>query len=346
MFASLFALVAPAFACGGFFPPPESFAASNTQEAIFTPGDGSVTVQYRVLVSRDADDFGWIVPIPGEFEELTTGDLQRFEELRDMTDPIHDLETDEGGGIGCGAASKSLGMDGAGEFDTGANDVDVIAEGFAGPYDYVVLEAGSAEALTLWLSQHGYDVGPSGPSLEAYVADGNFQFVALSLQPDNSTELIEAPPISVRYAGDRIVYPARMSRYSLAGRQHTVVYVEGDQRARLAEGWVGTDLPLVWDDGESADYMVAEAFPEALADIGQDRGYAVVFAGNLAGRFVTRFETYADPEVHTADATFTVDAGTDELHTVISNKGGCEAPEGAAALLLPVALLGAWRRRR
>lgn len=340
----LASLVSPALACGGFFPPPGYLAASNTQEAIFTPGDGEVKVEYRVLATGDAPDFGWIIPIPGEFLDLQAEEGEIFRDLNAATDPREELDEVKQGGCLRGA---SKGGDNA--FDTGGagGGVDVVAEGFSGPWEYVALTATSSDALVLWLDQHGFDVGPSGPSLDAYVADGTFQFVAITLSQEIDEGVIEAPPVAIRYSGDRIVYPARMSRYSLAGTQHTILYVKGDQRARVSDGWAEADLPLVWDDGEDPDYMRYEAYPEAVADLGRDRGYAVTFAGMVDGVWVTRFETIASPEVHTADVQFAVDAGTAELHTLISNRGGCETPEGAEALLLPALVAaGAWGRRR
>jgi hypothetical protein len=60
---------------------------------------------------------------------------------------------------------------------------------------------------------------------------------------------------------------------------------------------------------------------------------------------VTRFETMADRADHDVDAEFSFGSSGEDLQLVVSNQGGCAAPEGAAALL-GVPLLALLRRRR
>lgn len=335
-------------ACGGFFHEPGVLAESQSFEAIFEAGDGQVRADYRVLYSGDAADFGWVLPFPGAFVSLADGSSSAFDALRDGTAPDEDLV--EPREPVCGN-SKGLRNDAGGLGDTGAG-VDVVAEGFTGSYDYVVLEADSAQALVDWLESRGWDLGGTTSAVDGYVADGVWRFLAIELavaDGEEQTDARELPPISLVYEGDSLIYPARMARSGLTTATHTTLYVKGDQRARISAGWTESDVELIWDDGEDPDYLRYSAWPEALAELGGDGSFGVIYAGEWEDGWITRFETIADPEFYDNDVTFLLDAGTDAtVRTLISNRSGCNAPEGAALLWLGPGLcfLGLRRRRR
>ncbi|MFZ5477637.1 MAG: DUF2330 domain-containing protein [Myxococcota bacterium] len=342
----LLALVPAALPCGGFVAPPAGSARSDTQEAIFTPGADSVRVDYRVLYDGDTETFGWIIPVPGAFVSLADGDSDDFSEIRDATMPLEDMEERE---RGCAPATKGGDLS-----DSGG--VDVVATGFTGTYAYTALDATSSDALLAWLSDNGFDVGPNGPAIDAYVAEGGWQFVAISLTKeveatvaDTGGELqYEVPPVSIVYEGTRVVYPARMGAGSTTSTMHTIVYVKGDQRAHVS-GWGEEEIVEVRDAGEDPGYVSGELWYSALAGVGSEMKFGVIFAGVAGagegdGEWVTRFETLAPPDVMDADATFTLDGGTAEMRTLVTNKGeGCGGSEAALFLLAPGLLL---RRRR
>ena len=333
-------------ACGGFFHEPGVLAESQSFEAIFEAGDGQVRADYRVLYQGDAADFGWVLPFPGAFVSLADGSSTAFDALREGTAPDEDLEAPREPACG---NSKGLRNDAGGLTDTGG--AEVVAEGFTGTYDYVVLEADSAQALVDWLEEHGWDLGGTTSAVDGYVADGVWRFLAIALgvtDGEEQTASRELPPISLVYEGDSLIYPARMARSGLTTATHTTLYVKGDQRARISAGWTESDVDLLWDDGEDPDYLRYSAWPEALAELGGDGTFGVVYADEWEGGWVTRFETIADPEFYESDVSFALDAGTDApVHTLISNRGGCNAPEGVALIWLgPGLWFLALRRRR
>ena len=343
----------PAAACGAMFHRPGEMAEQRTFEAIFSPGDGQVQVDYKVIYQGGATEFGWVLPIPGAFLNLEDSTAD-FEALFAATNPELDLEEVKEGGC---MAGNSKGEDGLGGGDDTGSAVDIVAQGFTGTYGYTVLEATDTSALVAWLDAHGWEMGASAEGLQAYVDEGGYQFVAVELAADHEgaddEEVYALPGIAIQYEGARVEWPARMARYGMDGLTHSILYVRGDQRARLSGGWTEVALPLVWDDGEAPDYLRYEAFPGELSAAGTERAFATVFAGPVAADvvgsdadegWVTRFETLSQPDVHTADAVFAVDAGTEELRTLISNRGGCQKPEGALLLVLPG--LGLLARRR
>lgn len=344
----MIALLSPAWACGGMFGPPDSMALSHTQEAIFSRGDGEVQVDYRVLYNGDTTDFGWVIPIPGDFVSLKDTPDGTFDDLREATRPLEDLVNVSAGGCMGDAALKggdadTAGLDGERDLYPG---IEVVGSGFTGTYAYTVLDAISADALLLWLEDNGLSVGPSGPTIEEYVAEGGWQWIAVKLETTttDAQETQKLPGVSIRYVGDRMVFPARMAQTSMAEEIHTIVYVKGDEAARASAGWTSAVLDRVYDEGESGNYLLYEAYPELLREGGARHEFQAIYAGEMDGTWVTRFEVLAEPENLTVDADFALDAGINPFHLVITNHaGGCA---GAMGWLAPGLLLGLKRRRR
>lgn len=337
----------PALACAGFFHEDGALAESSYEEAIFQKGDGWVEVQYKVNLEVDASDFGWIIPIPGEFQSFGDGDSALFTNLFNTTAPELDLEEVESGG-GCLDASKGgVLTDSA---NSTAGGITVVYQGSTPSYDYSVLAADSSDAMLAWLTENGWNPGESSAALEDYVNEGGYQFVAVKTHIDPVTETVQTtlPPAKIRYSGDQIRYPARMGRYAQAEVLSSIVYVLGDQRARISGGWDQVEVPEIADEGEDPDYVHYTMYPETIAGIGRDGGYALTYAGAYKDGWVTRFETTAPREINSVDVEFAVDEGTDSpLHLVLSNTApaGCTTSGGARGLGM-LALLGLLHRRR
>jgi hypothetical protein len=338
----LLAIARSALACAGFYHEDGASAESDVQRVWFSRSDTDVTVQYEVDLEVDTPTFGWVIPVPGAVTDVFDGDAEAMLALGRATAPILDL-VDVSSGGGCGPTAKSGGDELRN--DATAGGVEVVYTGSTPTWQVTVLEATSGDALRAWLDENGWSV--SGAAFDAYVEEGGWQFVALDLAIDVADELVGTtlPPLGITYDGDRMVFPSRMAQDSDRPSLNTTVFVTGDARAQVA-GWGSEDLPLVWDDGEDPDYMQYAALPEAIERIGGDRAFAVTFAGSTSEfGYVTRFETMADRADHDVDAEFSFGGSGDDLQLVVSNQGGCAAPEGAAALL-GVPLLVLLRRRR
>jgi hypothetical protein len=345
----MLAFVPFAFPCGGFVAPPDGFAVSDTQEVIFALEADRVRVDYRVLYEGDTETFGWVIPIPGAFVSLEDGEADDFTDLRDATRPEEDFVATDGGG--CRDGTRNSKGDLAGGDTAAEGGVDVVASGYTGTYAYDVLDATSADALTGWLSTHGFELGPNSDAVGEYVAEGKWLFVALALEGeptstgyDTAGQLqVEVPPVTIVYEGSDMSYPARMGRGSTATSMHSILYVRGDQRASIS-GWGEDVIDRVGEAGESADFVENEMWPARLGEAGSQTKYGLVFAGELDGTWVTRFETLAAPAANTVDAVFALDGGTTAHRTVLTNRGedGCGGGSSAWLLLLP----GLWLRRR
>lgn len=337
-----------ALACGGFFGPDGAEMFSDAQQALFRPGADQVTVEYLVHYEGELQDFGWVIPVPGAFVSLEEGDEQAFYDLRWQTAPQIDYREDPSGGGGCGPATKGGDLSGG----TSNGTLTVVDQGRAGVFEYVALAATDTAALVDWLDTHGWSVGPSGPSLDAYVQEGGWQFVAVALVEEIAPQGYGGETVArLTYDGSSLVFPARMSRYSMAPEQGTTVWVVGDQRASVS-GWGEVELP---SESVIGAWDLADAVGAAV--LGGSPTYALTFSGELNGEWVTRFDTVAASSAHTTDPSFALDGGEQAFVPEIvvyenedakrADEGGCATGSTGAG---PIALLAgaalAWRRRR
>lgn len=362
------ALLPSAWPCAGLVTRDytEQLASSDAQQAILLLGEREVTVEYRVRYAGNADDFAWIIPVPGKVEEVAEGSEDRFVALEDATAPTvrWEREAVDGGDEGCGGGclfqsyslgdnAKSGGLDTAG----GGRGVSIVAEGYAGAFAYTVLEAEAADALVAWLQAEGYDTTVSAPSIQAYVDDDvAFSWVAVQLAPDAPSTPdggVVLPPLRIRWsAGEDGVlhasYPARMAATSMLSEVRTELFVLADERVEPTGGWtVATnegDIPA--EDGEDAEAVYADT----LRGHGTTHPvlfpvYAGFYADALAGDvFVTRFDTIVAPPTNQADVGFVVAGDTDYVETNIVY--GADGGGGGALWLVPIGAGGLLLRRR
>jgi len=344
MFWTLLLQSMPAFPCAALTVREGEFASSDAQEVILQrTGDGS-EVSYRVTYEGDAAEFGWVIVVPGTVSEVSEGSEADFDQLRDATDPIVTVfgppASGDGGGCGCSDTSKSGGDGLERNFDD-AGGVEILSEGFSGPYEYTVLSAESDSELIDWLESHEFELGGSETTLAEYVAEGGYSFVAVTLTPDEAlTE--EAgntlPPLDIQTDSTELRFPARMALTGAPERVRTTVWVKGASTASIIDGWTSEDLS--WLDSEDQD--PSEFYAEHLQDLASaDPVYARIFTGEVDGSWVTRFDTDAARSVHTADPIFEYETDVTNHHLEIGSED-----TSAAWLLLPFLGLGWGLRRR
>lgn len=344
-------LISTAWPCAGLVHEDGQLADSDAQEVIFSLGDAGVTVSYNVHYDGDAETFGWIIPIFGEFVSMADGDAETFDALRDLTQPQVDYaveDTGGGGGPSCGCGAENSFKGGVDSASLGG--VEVVAEGFTGTYEYTVVTSGDPEEFLTWVSDHGWALHDTDIPVGEYAAEGGVQFVLIRLSAEAGAgatpeEGRMLPPVDLSYSGTDLRFPAKMARYGMVGQVRTTVYVRGDQRATITSGWTATDVGTL--TGESYDWP-EDVYNARLTELGgTNPGYGVVWAGEVDGAWVTRFDTLANKEAHTVDPVFAVDGGTTPVETVIK-LGEFEDDASTAWLVFPLLGLGlsAIRRRR
>ena len=301
-----------------------ALATSDAQEVILERNDAGLLTQYRVSYDGDAEDFGWLIVVEGAVAEgdVNEADEAIFEDLREATQPTILIEEYEGGGGasgsggGCGRGrnqAKSAGsfeddLDAGGVFGDESldqdNGVDITAEGFAGPFAYTALAATDADALVAWLDENEFSLGATAPTLEHYIEDGNYTFVAVSLSPDTAETPDHGrtlPALAIQSDADRMSFPARMSLTGMAEELRTTVWVVGDETAEIVDGWSSVRTPQLYaaaDPVEDYDEMLRQ-----YANL-DEKSYATVYSGSANGHWVTRFDTLAHRSLHTTDPEF------------------------------------------
>lgn len=325
---------ATAWPCAGLVHEEGKLAESGGAEVLFEPAANAVT--YAVTYQGDAADFGWVIPTDGPPAAVEDGDAALFSALRGLSSPEYEYppEAYEDGGCGCGPSSKGDSTPGGLE----SNDVEIVAEGFTGTYEWIAVDAGDPTALDAWLADHGW-TGLVEEDLQHYVERGS-TFLAVRVLPtvaQTPAEGRELPPLRIVVDGDAMMFPAVLARGASSPTQRTTLYVLGSTRAVLS-GWSYGDQSLITED--ATDPLAV--WEQALAERGAEAAYLRSYAGPYEGAFLTRFDTLAPREVHDQDVELALEDSTDPVSTRIVLTE--TATTRAALLLLPVAL-GAWRRR-
>lgn len=338
-----------AWPCAGIFHETEQLAESDAQSVIFELSEDGVTVSYSVAYEGDAESFGWLIPLFGEYVSIEERDAEDFSFLYSQTQPqvewVSETTDGGGGGLGCGSAK---GTDNALRGDTGySNDAGgvVIEEGYTGSYSYQILDTSSSDAFFAWLDDNGWSSSGADGAIEAYVEEGGVQFAAITMAEAGGDHL---PPLSLTYTGDQMRFPATLARQAMADQIRTIVYVRGETNATIS-GWASEELGLLEGDGSLGPTYI---YDDALLAIGgAQRGYGLVYAGPDASSddtgWVTRFETLTEPGAHISDPTFGFGEDSTYTNTVIRIEDTGGPSEGW--LFLPLALaglgMGAARRR-
>jgi hypothetical protein len=331
-----------------------ALATSEAQQVILEQTATGSVVEYANEYTGLAEDFGWIVVVPAPFVALEDGDITRFEALTELSQPrvmVYEAGgSDDDGGCGCGGAAKdgdALELRGG---DTASNAVDIVAEGFTGTYGYTVVESDDGDGLVDWLAANDWVLGANEAAVQDYVADGGFAFVLIDLAPTaalGSGESRLLPPVRIESGSTDLMYPARMARDAAPEFQSTRIFVLGNEEAVVTGGWSAVELDWVETSGGQSP---EDAFEQALWDATSDSAtYARVFSGSTAHGWLTRFETRADRDVHTADVHFELSGGHEPMDVVVESwQRSVPVVTGAfgGLLVLGVPLLAVVRRRR
>jgi hypothetical protein len=146
-------------------------------------------------------------------------------------------------------ASASFGM------DAGSDPVQILKQEVVGPYETVQLASTDPNALSNWLTSHGYSI-PSDiqPIIDAYVAAG-MDFLALKLVPGASVTSMR--PVRVTTQGASPVLPLRMVAAGTGANVGVTLWVVGEGRYEPQNfpSFRIKDSEIVWDySTQSSNY--------------------------------------------------------------------------------------------
>lgn len=231
--AALALLLAPtqrAEACGCFAPPDPSVPIVQAGEQIvFSHDDGMITAHIQIQYQGEANEFGWILPLPS-VPDMTLGTDELFTQLVATTQPKYRLNRifeDS-----CLALPQSAGStnESFNNRDDGASEPSIVVkQDSIGPFDYAVLKADDRTEMFEWLTENSYFI-PTGTEdvVGPYIHEGAF-FLALKLRKGNDTGDIQ--PVVLRYASDLPMIPIILTQVAANPDMGIRVWVLGEHRA-------------------------------------------------------------------------------------------------------------------
>jgi hypothetical protein len=208
--------LARAFACGAVVSP-DSAARVADEEALVTSDGLNETAIIRLGLLSTANNGALIVPTP-QPAPVTTASPGIFDDLDALSAPR--IETRRNWSFGASARSAT----------SQARAPTVLHQVQLGPFEATTLAGGDVAGILQWLQSNGYTPPPEVvASLDPYLREG-WSFVAMRLTsaaPLNGP----LPPVRLVFAGNRLVYPMRMSTAAQAS-QHVVIYTLGEHRTQ------------------------------------------------------------------------------------------------------------------
>lgn len=336
--------VAPAWACGcGAMVPGDERRVSVGREESVVRWDGvREQIVMRLTVGGDAERVAWIMPVPRR-ATVRLGDPELFDELHDVTAPVHrerhhfwpqdgDWPLVTGDGTAGGRPPSRLGD---------PPPVDVVGRQRLGPFDVARLTATDPAALDRWLDGNDFTLPPGlTGALRPYV-EKRWEYVAVKLTPQTTSATPTAltgtlDPLHLTFRTDEPVYPMRLSRladtpqslglYILAAHRMEPTTRMGGERPRITyAGRVKTKT------GPLAALSAGTPF---LTAIGQEFPYPERISGDHVLRRAP------------ADDTFQQVIYEDRLRTVAGIPAWLLTVTGGPALAVATAAAFAVRRSR
>lgn len=268
-------------ACGGFFCLQVVIDQAGEQ-IIFRQDGTTVTAIVLIQYQGEADDFSWVLPVPGEPEFELASDLV-FPPLEQATRPQFSLTYE---GQPCDfLADNANSSDGTPPIESdpsspeGANGVEVLEQLSVGPFEIQLVHSDDPAAMAQWLDENGYDLTDRGQELITPYVEEGMNFVALRLAKDQGVGDIQ--PLKLTYESECPMIPIRLTAVAAVPDMGILVWMLGEARA-VPLNYLHLDVnyaKLDWYQGNAfafADYqdLVTEAMDEAGG-----QGFVTDYAG-------------------------------------------------------------------
>lgn len=274
------------YACGGFFCQLVPIDQAGEQ-IIFRQNGNQITAIVLIQYAGDADDFSWVVPVPG-IPELSTGSDLVFSPLEFATRPQFILEQE---GSPCaplqfpGFGASPVDSTGNGSEDDGVEILDMLT---VGPFDIQIVASDDPDALATWLDVNNYDLSDRGRDLIApYVAEG-MNFVALRLRQDQGVGDLQ--PLIMKYESDGPTIPIRLTAVAAQPDMGVVVWLLGPSRAVPSNYLHVTPnyTRLNWYFGTFNAYASYQGLITAAMNEAGGQGFATDYAGHDLATMLTQ----------------------------------------------------------
>jgi hypothetical protein len=184
-----------------------------------------------------SNKFAWVLPVPG-IPKIAVSSDPALLALQQATNPQYRLNTvfDKGcaassGGFATPRSAPSGAT--AGSSADGPPNVNVLASGAIGPYDYYVIMVNPAlkdraGVAIDWLTTEGYDIGELGPEVLRPYLDDDLNLVAFRLTKGNSSGAIR--PVMVTYDSKLPSIPIRPTAVAANDDMGVMVWLLSEAR--------------------------------------------------------------------------------------------------------------------
>lgn len=253
----------PAQACGGLFCNNTAPVLQAAENIIFSHGDDVVTAVVQVQYTGTAEEFSWLIPVPG-IPNVGVSSNVVFSQLSTVTAPQYTLvQTTEG-------VCRPNPPPPPGVADAGVavpDPVDVVASGTAGPYVYEVISIDPelpniVDVATAWLTDNGYEV--AGEDLLADYLGMGMNLIGFKLQ--NGEQVSAIRPITLEYQTEAPMVPIRLTAVAATPRMGVRIWTLGQHR-HVPTNYRSLELNLArmnwFNPFSNYDRLVDEAAEEA-----------------------------------------------------------------------------------
>jgi len=218
-----FYLAPVSLADGGFFFPLYRDMYEPNQLAMIVFDDMVEKIIFQIDYEGDAEDFAWVVPVPG-YPKLFSVEDDIFYELHKLTQPPPPSSF----GCGWGAGVPTSGLEDEG--------VHVWEENQVGIYHTTTLSATDPNSLVVWLNDNGYAFPAEGQEILDYYVQRSWFFVAMKIQHEETMKISEnytgaIQPIGIMFFSDEMIYPLKISTLSAPSwGTEVLIYAFSDER--------------------------------------------------------------------------------------------------------------------
>jgi hypothetical protein len=264
--ATLVAIAAPAWACGGLIAPNGAVGLVKTSTlAAYQDGVEHYVTQFEFAGAKG--EFGSIVPLPGVPANVRKGGDWTLDRLAiEVQPPVLAFASAEGAA------------------DSAARKVEVLEQKRIGALDVTILRGGG-DAVGEWAEENGFSLPPDAPQVLDFYGDRSPVFMAAKFDATAAAErglqVGEGTSIHLAIPTDDPWVPLRILSLGQGGQAivEADVFLLTPSRPTLLPGPAGSDTGLVTDGMQLL--RDEEASPSLLADLRSDRGMAWLPAENV-----------------------------------------------------------------
>ncbi len=149
-----------------------------TQKAIIFHDQNREDLILQVKYEGPAEDFGWLIPVPGQ-PEVRKGSMQPFYELSRLTQKQFRE----------GLMNKTMGMARGGADDQGVKVIEVKT---VGAYEVAILSSTNPSALVDWLAAHRFSFPKEKQSVLDQYIQRHWFFVAARINPEGNGFVVKS----------------------------------------------------------------------------------------------------------------------------------------------------------